>query len=398
MRGRAARSEAPVAAVAATRNTTFLLAALALVAAFVVVVPGAEAAVLPDDRIDVLYHRYDGDDVTIDGPSVLVRKKIGKSFSVSGNYYVDTVSSASIDVRSTASPYNEERTQTSLGFSYLTGKTIMSLAYTNSDENDFEGNSIAFGISQDMFGDLTTISLSYGLGWDTVGMRGDEDFAEPVDRQSYGLGITQVITRSLLIVVNHETITDEGFLNNPYRSYRHLVTPSTFEFKPEIYPRTRTSNATSLQAKYYLPYRAALHGSYRYYSDTWGIEAHTGELTYTHPWRNDWIISAGVRYYTQEQADFYSDLFPRENAQNFLARDKEMSTFSNYTLSLGLVREFDALNWGMFDKSTLNLVWDYQTYEYDNFRDATVSGVIPGEEPLFEFNSNVVRLFLSLWF
>ena len=69
----------------------------------------AVAGVLPEDRSDVLYHLYVGGGVEIDGPSILVRKQLGKSVSVVGNYYVDYVSSASIDVVTTASPYTEER-------------------------------------------------------------------------------------------------------------------------------------------------------------------------------------------------------------------------------------------------------------------------------------------------
>ena len=375
-------------------------AALAVFAALGFAKPGS-AAVLPEDRVDLLYHSYDGDDIKIDGPSILVRKKIGENFSVSGNYYVDMVSSASIDVRATASPYEEERKQSSVGVSYLHGKTTMNIGYTVSDENDFEASSLAFGISQDMFGDLTTVSLSYGLGSDTVRMVGDDTFEEPVDRQSYGLGITQILTRKLLVSLNHETITDEGYLNNPYRSYRHLDPGDPTGqplFKQEIYPRTRTSNATSIRGRYYLPYRAALHASYRYYADTWGIEAHTTEVGYTHPWGNDWIFSGALRFYTQDNADFYSDLFPRENAQNFMARDKEMSSFSNSTVSIGIVREIDNIDWGFFEKGTINLIVDHQIYEYDNFRDATVVGVLPGDEPLFDFDANVIRLFLSMWF
>ena len=79
------------------RRTSILLTLLALAGA-------AHAGVLPDDRADVLYHLYDGGGVEIDGPSILVRKKVGKSVSVVGNYYVDMVSSASIDVVTTASP------------------------------------------------------------------------------------------------------------------------------------------------------------------------------------------------------------------------------------------------------------------------------------------------------
>ena len=85
----------------------------------------ALASVLPDDRSDVLYHRYEGGGVVIDGPSVLVRKKATKNLSVVGNYYVDYVSSASIDVVTTASPYDEERTQWSLGADYLRGNTTL---------------------------------------------------------------------------------------------------------------------------------------------------------------------------------------------------------------------------------------------------------------------------------
>ena len=43
----------------------------------------AKAAVLPQDRSDVLYHSYQGDGVSIDGPSILLRKKIGNKVSIS---------------------------------------------------------------------------------------------------------------------------------------------------------------------------------------------------------------------------------------------------------------------------------------------------------------------------
>jgi len=59
----------------------------------------AQAAVLPDERIDILYHGYDGGGAQIDGPSILVRKSVGSSVSVAASYYVDMLSSASIDVQ-----------------------------------------------------------------------------------------------------------------------------------------------------------------------------------------------------------------------------------------------------------------------------------------------------------
>ena len=37
---------------------------------------------------------------------------------------------------------------------------------------------------------------------------------------------------------------------------------------------------------------------------------------------------------------FYSDLFDRVNQQNFLARDKELSTFTSQTMRIGASYEF----------------------------------------------------------
>jgi len=96
------------------------------------------AGVLPEDRADTLYHYYNGDNVQIDGPSILVRKSIKDTVSVFGNYYVDSISSASIDVVTTgASEYSEERTEYSVGMDFLHEDTIMSVSFTDSAENDY---------------------------------------------------------------------------------------------------------------------------------------------------------------------------------------------------------------------------------------------------------------------
>ena len=356
------------------------------------------AGVLPEDRADLLYHSYDGGGVTIDGPSLLVRKKFAKAFSVSANYYIDKVSSASIDVVTTASPYEEERTQYSVGLDYLRGKTTMSLNYTNSEENDYSANSLSFTISQDIFGDLTTVSMGYSLGWDEVGMRNDPDFMRDVDRQHYRVGISQILTKNMILGLNFETITDEGFLNNPYRAVRYLDGSGGFQYEPEQYPNTRTSNAGSGRLQYYLPWRAAIHGTYRYYQDTWKIKGHTGEIGYTHPTKSGFIFDLQYRFYTQDQAEFYNDLFPREQFQNFLARDKELSEFESSTIRFGVTYEFAKNGWGFIDKGTVNFFYDKMQFDYANFRDLTVTNVAPGEEPFYSFDADVVQFFISVWF
>ncbi len=358
-----------------------------------------QAAVLPDDRADAMYHSYDGGGVTVDGPSLLVRKKFAEKYSAAANFYMDMVSSASIDVVSTASPYKEERTQGSLALDMLAGKTQYSLSYALSDESDYTSNTASFDITQDMFGDLTTLSFGFSQGWDDVRKRGDATFDENVDRRNYRVSLSQILTPRLMAGLDYEVVTDEGFLNNPYRSVRYLdeSSPRGYSYQAEVYPSTRTSNALSLTGRYYLPYRAAVHGEYRWYGDTWGVDANTIAVGYTQPWGTRWIFELGYRWYDQSAADFYPDLFPRENAQNFLGRDKELSTFSDQMFSFGATYELPPLGWHRIRRSTINVYVDHVRYEYDDFRDVT-AGRAPGTEPLYGFEANVVRVFFSGWF
>ena len=375
----------------------------ALVAALLgaVSVAPTRAGVLPEDRADVLFHSYDGGGVTIQGPSVLVRKQFASKFSASANYYIDKVSSASIDVVTTASPYEEERRQTTLGLDYLHDRWMMNVGFSTSAENDYVADTFSFGISQDLFGDLTTVSLGYSLGNDEVRRRGDATFADTVERQNYRLGVSQILTKSLLLGLSFETITDEGFLNNPYRSVRYsdASSPRGYSYEQEIYPRTRTSDAGALRLRYYLPYRAALHGEYRRYADTWDITASSGELGYTHPLESGWVIEGKVRSYSQTKADFYSDLFPRRQFQNFIARDKELSTFTSTTLRLGGSYDIVRGGWRFVERGTISVVYDHIQFEYEDFRDLSGAPTgLAGQEPLYTFDADVFQVFVSFWF
>ena len=361
--------------------------------------PGAalQAAVLPEERADALYHRYEGGGMVIDGPSILVRKNFAERVSLSANHYADRVSAASIDVVTTASPYEEEREEYSVGADYLAGKAIYSLKWTRSDENDYSARSVSVGASQDFFGDLTTLSMGYARGNDEVRRRGDPLFAEDVVRQQYRIGITQVMTRNLLLALSHEFVTDEGYLNNPYRSVRY-ETGGSYAFQPEVYPRTRSSEATALRGSYYLPWQAGLHLEHRRYSDSWGVASQDGSLVLVQPWRDDWEFEVRLRHYRQNAADFYSDLFPFQNAQNFLARDKELSTFTSTSFGVAAGYTFLRGRWRHADRFMVRVALDHYQFDYDDFRDLRVTTAVPGEEPLYDFSALVSQLLVSVWY
>ena len=382
------------------------LAALCLVGA------PAIADVLPDDRADVLYHNYDGGGITIQGPSVLVRKKVGDSLSFSASYYEDLISSASIDVKLSASPYHETRKQEGFSVDYLHGKTIYTAGYIHSREPDYSSNTAYYSISQSMFGDLTTVSFGYRRGWDDVFrdiknvdgvIQNDPTFHRQADHRGYTLSVSQILTRNAILDLNFEAVTDQGYLQSPYRKIRYFdptVPGKQFTLADQIYPNTRTSSAASADLKYYLPYRAAITGQYRFYNDTWGITGHTVEVDYTQPYRH-FIFDGSVRYYRQNNANFYSDLFPRADYSNFEARDRELAAFHSISLGFGAAYEFHVPYATWINKSSLNFHFNHLMIDYSDFRNALLAGdgtYTAGNEPLYKLNANIYQVFVSIWF
>jgi hypothetical protein len=370
----------------------------------------AGAAVLPDDRADVFYSDYKGGGMDITGKSVLVRKKFTEQFAVEANYFIDTVSGASVDVLSQASVIKDERKQKSLSFDYIHDKTQYNLAYTNSTERDYISNTTHFALSQDMFGDLTTVSLGFTDSRNKVGENNGTAFKPNVAwlgtarSRSFEGGLSQVVTKNLIAGATFEVITDQGLLSNPYRSIRYVsATPSGYSLGSQIYPNTHTSTAIEGRAKYYLPYRAAASASYRYFTDTWAVRAHTIELGYTQPISNLWILEGRLRFYKQSHASFYSDLFPFAGSQNFEARDQNLAASTNTTVGVKATYAFLPDGWKIFKRGTVTGDVSRMRFKYNDFRDIrdfqppTYTGPV-GDEPLYQFNATVYQIYISMFF
>jgi uncharacterized protein DUF3570 len=366
------------------------------------------AGVLPEERADAMWSQYSGGGLKVQGPSILVRKNFSDQVSVSAGYLVDQVSGASIDmVVLGASPLHEVRKQKSLGVDYLYGKTTYSLGLLEGIENDYDSGTVSASVAQDMFGDLTTVTIGASRGWDLVTRiidahrHKDPNFHRRVDRKTWALGISQILTRNLIAGFDYEAITEQGYLQNPYRAIRYLPFPgATFYLTaPEIFPGTRTSNATALRLKYYLPWHASITAKYRYFADTWAIHAHTAEIGYTQPFMKESVIAdLSFRHYKQNSASFYSDLFRSANQQNYEARDRELAAQQNNSIGAALSYDFLKSRHWFVKKASAALHFDYIMYRYDNFRDAENRSLAAGTEPLYRYNANVVQAILSIWF
>ena len=372
-------------------------------------VRAAGADVLPDDRADLFYWKYSGGGMDITGESVLVRKKFTENFAVQGSYFIDKVSGASIDVLSQASQIKDTRKQKTATVEYVHDKTTYSASFIESDERDYRSNTTSFALQQNMFGDLTTLSLAFANTTDTVGENNGTanvpiiTWLGHAGSKSYDVDLSQILTKNFIAGVNLNVITDQGYLANPYRSVRFLDpgNPKGYSLGSQVYPDTRTSTAVQIEGKYYLPYRAAVTGSYRYFRDTWSIVGNTYELDYTHPISNIWIVEGRFRYYKQNHADFYSDLFQYADEYRFEGRDQDLAAQDNYTIGAKVTYAFLPDGWKIFKRATATFDVSRITFHYLDFRNIKYYGVPqyqPGTEPLYEFNATVYQIYMSMFF
>jgi hypothetical protein len=348
----------------------------------VLAVGGARAVDLPENRAEAMFHVYDGGGVRATGPALLVRKSLADRVSLSASYYVDSVSNASIDVVTNASPFKEKRTAYDLGADYVVRDTTLSLGVSKSNEPDYDVSGFSMDVTQETFGGMTTVAMGFSRAVDRVGKKGAPEFNDYAKHWQYRFGLTQILTPRWLASANFEAVSDDGYLGSPYRSARVFGAAV-----PERNPRTRTSRAVKFRAIGDIGERTAVRGEYRYFWDTWGVKAHTVEAGYSRYFGDPWLADAFIRFNTQKAALFYSD-----NAQSetlYVSRNRQLGTFNSVGLGGKLSYVYRQVP-GQYEIK-LNGAYELIRFKYSNFTDLRT-----GQQ--YSFDANVLQLTVSATF
>lgn len=346
-----------------------------------------QAVDLPEDRAETMYHLYDGGGVIAQGPAVLIRKSMLDRVSLSGSYYVDAVSNASIDVVTTASKFKETRNQVDLGLDYVVRDSLIHVSGSHSVEPDYLSSTWGVDLTQDVFGGMTTVVLGYSHGDDKVGQHGTPGWLGNAHHWQYRVGATQIITPRWTASLNLESINDDGFLKSPYRlarvfdTYIHENTPTTRESK--ALKLSTTGDITPEGAANRRSFRA----DYRYYWDTWGIRAHTVEFAYNRNIAPGWLLESALRYYRQNHALFYFDNAAQQTL--YFSRNRELSTMHDFGPAVTLSYTLRSVP-GKYD---VKLSGSYQFIDF-HFSDYTVGAT---GKP-YSYHASVFNTVLSATF
>ena len=335
-------------------------------------------------------HIYaDDDEVTVITPSASAWTPLSNTLAFDVATTVDVVTAASVDVVTQASPYREERKESSLGLNLLRDEFLVGIDYTNSSEKDYTSNALTASLSHDLFDKNVTLNFRYGRSWDEVGKNGDPSFGwQDFDRTTYTAGFSQILSPQWVMQFNYEATADSGFINNPYRSVL-TVDGGTV---PENYPEARTGQAWLIRTVYgsftnakdavYSGNKRSIQLDYRYYQDTFGIQSHTGKILIQRYWRQHWLYGLFYQYYWQDEANFYGDSLP--TTQEFKARDKELSRFSDHWIGGSLKYKPSAWPGKWMENPFIQFGYSFIMFHYDNFTD-------PRTGELYQQDSHVLH-------
>jgi len=246
------------------------------------------------------------------------------------------------------------------------------LAY--STETDYKSFGLALRDAIDFNKKNTTLLLGGALTHDLV-EAATLPSSETKDTIDLMAGVTQVLDPQTFVTVNLTVSRVDGFLADPYK-----VVELNGVLVPEKRPDSKDKLIvfTSLN-HYFKAVRGGVEGSYRWYNDSFGIQANTFELAWYQKFGPHFILRPQVRYYDQTAADFYDVRFTG-SPENY-SSDYRVSALQAFGYGLKFI-------WTPNDRVSFDLALD--RYEQEGKDAATPPDAYP--------QANVVTVGLRLWF
>jgi hypothetical protein len=291
--------------------------------------------------------RTDSDHTLVVSPRIHLNQSVNETTSVDLTYAADVWTSASVDIRASASlPVSEQRDELDVGLTHAIDDLTFSAGYRFSIENDYVSHGATGSASLDLAEHNSTLALSgYAFG-DTVGRSGSPQIARSLVTFGARLSYTQVLGPATLGQVTYELSHLDGYQASPYRwvgfggtGFGCQAKPgqnaNTLPCLPEHEPDTRTRHAAALVLRHALLDWLSVGATYRLYFDAWGLVSHTlgaqlGWLLDTYS-----LVTLRYRFYTQSGVNFYRRVYALPSDRStFTTRDREQSPMQDQNVGL----------------------------------------------------------------
>ncbi len=332
-------SPADVASPAPSLRSGLLLASLLLPLA-----PSADAETAPEKAslqlkyLDYLDSQPGADRIRVRAPMLMLSIPFKDEWLLNTSLVNDTVSGASPRYHTKAlTKMFDVRNAVSASVTHLYPERAETLGIAKSKERDYESSSVSATHVWFLNGKNTEVTLGASYTYDSINPANRLVVDEHKQIIDLITGVTQILTTADILQLTLRYSDGNGYYNDPYKSMDQ---------------RPRHRQAQSLLSRWN-HYWDAVGGtsriSYRYYTDSFGIDAHTINLEYVQPLAHGWNLMPLLRLYTQNAASFYvpSDpaqpnlpIFP-DPTMRYYSEDQRLSAFGARTIGAKLSKQIN---------------------------------------------------------
>jgi hypothetical protein len=199
---------------------------------------------------------------------------------------------------------------------------------------------------------------------------------------SLSLSFSQIINKNAQFSIFLDVVQQDGWLANPMQrvyfadtdnyyigeagsisNYTSRSNKTVFQLADDIerMPDTRLKTPIGARFNYYINEKFVLRTYYRYYTDDWGISAHTASLEIPIKISDKFTLSPSYRYYTQTAADYFAPYETHLSTQEFYTSDYDLSEFNSnqYGLAINYTDIFTKMKIWKLGLKKLGLKYSY---------------------------------------
>lgn len=332
--------------------------------------------------LDYLDSQPDAERISVKAHGLLLTAPLSESWSFSGTLVRDAVSGASPRYHTSRLTGMEDlRKGYSLGVTNYSSTGTATATATYSTESDYISRSIS-GTLMRYTDDSKNTALTFGVGLarDAINPSNLIVTDEKKRVNDLMLGVTQVLTPVDIAQVNVRHSRGTGYFSDPYKAFDE---------------RPRERNISTVLTRWNHHFKSVdgtLRTSYRYYTDSYKIKAHTLGFEYAQVGPDGWTVTPQLRWHSQGAAWFYVPANPGRNGVTFpdpeavyYTEDQRMSSFGAVTLGMKVSRQISSA-WLMDVK--------YEHYK----QKASWSTIGQGDDRLADFKTRSVQVGLSYQF
>ncbi|MGB5497875.1 MAG: DUF3570 domain-containing protein [Maribacter sp.] len=159
---------------------------------------------------------------------------------------------------------------------------------------------------------------------------------------AFSLSFSQILGKRMQGSIFMDVVSQQGLLSTPHQrvyfgdANDFFIEDFQLADNVEQLPDNRFKIPIGARLNYYLNDLIVLRSYYRYYSDDWGITAHTASLEVPIKLSDKFTLYPNYRYYKQTAADYFYAKETADSSIGFYTSDYDLSAYNSHQYGMGI--------------------------------------------------------------